>query len=268
MVSRVNSNDATAGTRDLPLSDAAARRCGLGRLRHVAVTGSTNDDLASEARHGDATPALLVADHQTSGRGRRDRRWEDGGEGGLLFSVRLPVERMAGLDVAVCLAASALAAANSICAVAVGNKWPNDLVVDAGAARGKLGGMLSELVVGSPTAVIVGLGINLEPVPGQPLATSIREGGGRPDRALLLATVIDGFAHRREDAAAARAELRAGSATLGRRVRVDLGSSSFVGTAVDVTEDGLLVVTTVDGDRIVSAADVVHLRPAEGREVD
>ena len=268
MVSRMSSNDATAGTRDLPLSDAAARRCGLGRLRHVAVTGSTNDDLASEARHGDATPALLVADHQTSGRGRRDRRWEDGGDGGLLFSVRLPVGPEAGLGVAACLAASAVAVAGSVCPVPVRNKWPNDLVVEAGAAPGKLGGMLSELVVGPSTAVIVGLGINLEPVPDQPFATSIRQCEGLPDRDRLLAMIIDGFARRRDGVDAARAELRASSATIGRRVRVDLGSSSFVGTAADVTDDGRLIVATSDGERIVSAGEVVHLRPADGHEVD
>lgn len=268
MVSRMSNDDATAGTPDLPLSGAAARRGGLGRLRHVAATGSTNDDLTGEARDGDVSPAVLVADHQTSGRGRRDRRWDDGGDGGLMFSVRLPTEHIAGLDVAACLAASALAAADSICSVSVRNKWPNDLVVETGSAPGKLGGMLSELVSGPPGAVIVGLGINLEPVPVQPLATSIRQCEGRPDRDRLLAEIIDGFSRRRDDPDGARAELRASSATLGRWVRVDLGSSSIEGRAVDVTDDGRLVVTTVDGDRIVSAGDVVHLRPVDRRVVD
>ena len=182
--------------------------------------------------------------------------------------MRLPAERIAGLDVAVCLAASALAAADSACPVSVRNKWPNDLVVETGPAPGKLGGMLSELVIGPPTTVIVGLGLNLETAPGQLFATSIRQCGGRPDRDEMLAKIIDGFAARRDDPGAAGAELRARSATIGRLVRVDLGSASIVGRAVDVTDDGRLVVTTVDGDRIVSAGDVVHLRPADGREVD
>jgi len=53
------------------------------------------------------------------------------------------------------------------------------------------------------------------------------------------------------------------SATLGRRVRVDVGRADIEGTAVDVTGEGHLVVETHDGDRrTVAAGDVVHLRPA------
>lgn len=68
-----------AQTSRLPLSAAAARQAGMGPLRHVEVTGSTNDDLADEARRGQTHPAVLVADHQTAGRGRLSRRWVDVG---------------------------------------------------------------------------------------------------------------------------------------------------------------------------------------------
>ena len=52
------------------------------------------------------------------------------------------------------------------------------------------------------------------------------------------------------------------SATLGRRVRVDLGADDVEGTAVDVTGDGHLVVETAEGDRrTLAVGDVVHLRP-------
>ena len=57
------------------------------------------------------------------------------------------------------------------------------------------------------------------------------------------------------------AEWRDRSATLGRRVRVDLGADEVVGTAVDVTAEGHLVVDTDDGERtVVAVGDVVHLR--------
>jgi biotin-(acetyl-CoA carboxylase) ligase len=62
--------------------------------------------------------------------------------------------------------------------------------------------------------------------------------------------------------AALIAELRARCATLGRRVRVELPNSTFEGTAVDVTEHGLLVVDTAGGMREVAAGDVVHVRTA------
>ena len=56
---------------------------------------------------------------------------------------------------------------------------------------------------------------------------------------------------------------RSRSATLGRRVRVDLGTDDLVGEAVDVTDRGLLVVRTVEGDvRTLAVGDVTHLRLA------
>jgi BirA family transcriptional regulator, biotin operon repressor / biotin---[acetyl-CoA-carboxylase] ligase len=59
------------------------------------------------------------------------------------------------------------------------------------------------------------------------------------------------------------ADWRARSATLGRRVRVDLGADDVEGTAVDVTDEGHLVVETTEGTRrTLAVGDVVHLRPA------
>jgi BirA family biotin operon repressor/biotin-[acetyl-CoA-carboxylase] ligase len=59
------------------------------------------------------------------------------------------------------------------------------------------------------------------------------------------------------------AEWRRRSATLGRRVRVDLGADDVEGTATDVTDEGHLVVETTGGDRrVLAVGDVVHVRPA------
>jgi BirA family biotin operon repressor/biotin-[acetyl-CoA-carboxylase] ligase len=59
-----------------------------------------------------------------------------------------------------------------------------------------------------------------------------------------------------------QAAWRARSATLGRRVRIDLGADDLVGTAVDITSEGHLVVETLEGERrTVAVGDVVHLRP-------
>ena len=66
-----------------------------------------------------------------------------------------------------------------------------------------------------------------------------------------------------EGASGLLAEWRRRSATLGRRVRVDLGADDVEGTAVDVTAEGHLVVETLEGDhRTLAVGDVVHLRPA------
>ena len=89
------------------------------------------------------------------------------------------------------------------------------------------------------------------------------------DREDLLIALLDGArpalrrAGRRRPRPALLDEWRARSATLGRRVRVDLGADDVEGTAVDVTDDGHLVVETLEGERRTFAVgDVVHLRPA------
>ena len=67
----------------LQCSVMAAQRTGLAPLRHVSSTGSTNSDLAVEARQGFCGACVLVADHQTAGRGRLGRRWLDADESSL-----------------------------------------------------------------------------------------------------------------------------------------------------------------------------------------
>jgi biotin-(acetyl-CoA carboxylase) ligase len=99
-------------------------------------------------------------------------------------------------------------------------------------------------------------------------ATALSWLGARVDRVDLLV----GFLRRLEarygelvggGAAGVLAAWRRRSATLGRRVRVEVGSDDVEGTAVDVTDEGLLVVDTLAGDRrTLAVGDVVHLRPA------
>ncbi len=292
MTTRIEHEIATSSSGRFARSAAAARREGL-RFAHVASTGSTNDDLAEQARAGDTATAVLVADHQTAGRGRRDRRWVDTAGRDLLVSFRLPARSDAddggpGPDAAgphavvAALAAALRQAAAEILAEPVGFKWPNDLVVETGASPGKLAGILAEYVHGEPGAVIVGCGMNIDSEASAPTpeaqATSLAAVGLRGAAAadpagvadLVLAAAIAGLAQRLREPRAAQAELRAHSATLGRQVRVELSEDRvLVGGAVDIDAAGRLVVES-DGQRtVVGAGDVVHLRndgPGSGIE--
>ena len=262
---------AVAAESSLPRSDAAARRAGLGPLRHVACTGSTNDDLAGEARRGDGSPAVLVADHQTAGRGRLDRRWVDsGGPGGdpeaaLLVSLRLPGPPDTASDRVAAVSAAALAATEGVLGgspASVRTKWPNDLVIESAGVHGKLAGVLSEIVVGGSPAVVVGLGLNLRPVPGAPSSASLAEAGAavaRDDLLFRLLQFLTGFL---ADPSGARSVLRASSATVGRIVRVALADGgSVTGTARDIDGQGRLVLAAEGVEHSIDAGDVVHLRP-------
>ena len=270
----------------LPLSGAAALRAGLGELRHTASTGSTNDDLAAEARRGDRSPAVLVADHQTAGKGRLGRRWSDAAAGphtagqppagphtatgpgaaeaSLLVSFRLVAAPAEAFDRSAAVSAAALAAVSAVLAgggAAVRSKWPNDLLIDSPNASGKLAGVLSEIVDGDPALVVVGLGLNLGAAPAVPGAVSLAAAGGDATRDGLLAALIDRLGGYLADPGKARGDLRAASATLGRLVRVQrTDGTSVVGTAADIDEAGRLVVAGDEGEILIDAGDVFHLR--------
>ena len=225
-------------------------------VRRVTETGSTNTDLMAAAAAGAAHGRVLVTDHQTAGRGRLDRRWDAPPGSNLLVSVLLHegFDRNRPHEVTQRVALAAVAASDELAGVRPELKWPNDLLVDGR----KLAGILAQAgdVTGSGVGyVVVGMGLNL---------------GWAPDGAARLAGVSrDAFldtwlAH----LAAAwstpvHEAYRHSLATLGRRVRVERPAGDLVGTAVEVTPAGELVVDA-DGLRVVIAAgDVVHLRLAD-----
>lgn len=253
----------------LPLSSAAALRAGFGSLLHTTSTGSTNDDLAAAARRGNRTPAVLVADHQTAGRGRLGRRWVDAAGAGspgasLLVSFRLPTAIAEASDRATAVSAAALAAAARALdgsAAEVRAKWPNDLLLEGPGVAGKLAGVLSEIVDGEPPVVVVGLGLNVAAVPQEPGAVSLAQAGAASSRDEVLAWLLDALDGYLADPVRARGELRAASATIGRNVRVELSDGTSVeGVAQQIDGAGRLLVSSGHRDLRIDAGDVIHLR--------
>ena len=253
----------------LPLSSAAALRAGLGPLLHTASTGSTNDDLATGARRGERTPAVLVADHQTAGKGRLGRRWVDAAgagspEASLLVSFRLPATVAEASDRAAAVSAAALAAAARALdgsAAEVRAKWPNDLLLEGPGIAGKLAGVLSEIVDGEPPVVVVGLGLNVAAAPPEPGAVSLAQAGAGASRDEVLAWLLDELGQCLADPARARRELRAASATIGRNVRVELADgTSLEGIAQEIDGAGRLLVSSGHREMRIDAGDVIHLR--------
>ncbi len=261
----------------------------LPRLVVVDRTGSTNDDVLAGLRDDpDAWPtgALLLADHQTTGHGRRGRTWAapprtsltgtfvvrpGSGSGGLGW---LPL--VVGLGVVRALRAAA--------EVEAWLKWPNDVLVDqpgehGQAARRKVAGILAQAAPDG-AAVAVGVGLNVTqradqlPVPTatslavtRDLACRARSGDSRricTDRQQLLvatvAAVADVVGRWCTGGAGLPVEVGEVCASLGSQVRVELpGGAALVGRAVRLADDGALVVADPDGEHTVRAGDVVHL---------
>lgn len=219
-------------------------------MQVIDETGSTNTDLLAAAESGAPDRSVLVARHQTAGRGRLDRRWEAPAGANLLVSLlfRNIPEHPHELTQRVALATAAACAA--VAGVHPRLKWPNDLLVDGA----KLAGVLAQAQGGGEPVVVVGIGVNCRWAP--PGAARL---GDDVDPLALLARML-----REYDALPADVwpAYREALATIGMRVRVELVDGELLGTAVDVERDGRLLVRD-DADVVhrLATGDVVHLRP-------
>jgi BirA family transcriptional regulator, biotin operon repressor / biotin---[acetyl-CoA-carboxylase] ligase len=232
------------------------------RVVCAAELDSTNAEALRLAAAGEPHGLVVVADAQTSGRGRLGRSWlaEPGTSllASWLIRPTLEPELLPLLSLAAGIAAAR--AASSAGGVEVRLKWPNDLLLQGR----KLGGILAES--DGRGAVVFGLGLNVrqdtfsEEI--RETATSLAAAGGRtPARAWLLAATLSGFGARMDAPQNALDDYRALCDTLGSTVRVDRNDAPpLEGEAVDLTDLGALVLETPSGREIVAAGDVVHLR--------
>jgi BirA family biotin operon repressor/biotin-[acetyl-CoA-carboxylase] ligase len=202
---------------------------GEARILHLDSVTSTQD-VARELPIG----SVVVANHQTAGRGRLEHRWEAPPGTALLVSFALAPNPLLSL-------AAGVAAAEA-CGENVRLKWPNDLLLDGR----KVGGILVEA---TPAKAICGIGINLTWAP---------DGAARLDqpRGELLARLrpaVERWCSVPPEEVLTR--WRELSDTLGRRVRVELPDRVLEGLAQDIDAFGQLI---VDG-AVVSAGSVIHL---------
>ena len=230
------------------------------QIHQFSELDSTNRYLLDQAGASAPDGLVVVADVQTAGRGRLDRRWESPPGSSLLVSVLLRSPPPAGRP----LMAAGIAlvrAVDQVAGVAAGLKWPNDLVV----GDRKLAGLLAER---DADALVVGAGcnVNWDGFPPELAATATacnREAGRRVDRDALLEAYLLSLTDTLAAGDAILDEYRRRLVTLGRRVRVEsTASADLTGVATRVDGDGALVVRDDAGvEHTVIAADVVHLRP-------
>lgn len=251
----------------------------------VRVTGSTNTDLAVQAKDGAADRTVLLAETQTAGRGRQARSWVSPAGAGLYLSVLVraagvPRHRLGWLTLLAGVAV--LRTVRETAGVHAALKWPNDLL--AGPDAKKCCGILAEAVdAGAEPVAVVGIGLNVAHRPDELPAgagglpgTSLAIEGGRTDRTELAVALLTEFDRWERRWRAAQGDpvgsglldaYRAGCSTIGQPVRVELPaggpSAEILGTATDVDADGRLIVQAADGRHAVSAGDVVHVRPQQ-----
>jgi len=219
---------------------------------HVSVveeTGSTNADLLSAAADGAPDRSVLVARHQTAGRGRLDRRWEAQPGANLLVSLLFRQIPEAPQVLTQRVGLAAIVACQQVGGVKPSLKWPNDLLLDGA----KLAGILAQAKLGEQPAVVVGIGLNVGWAPEGSASL-----GDDVDPLGVLAAMLQAY----DDLPVDVSQLyRDNLGTLGRSVRVELSDGVVEGRALDVEPDGRLVVIDDCGiTHRFSVGDIVHLR--------
>ncbi|OFV94092.1 MAG: biotin--[acetyl-CoA-carboxylase] ligase [Acidobacteria bacterium RIFCSPLOWO2_12_FULL_65_11] len=258
--------------------DRARPRLGrLGsRVLYFPTVGSTNDVALALASHLDCEGAVVLADEQTSGRGRRGRVWFSPPASGLYVSVVLTPAR-ARTEVAratrLLTMAAGLALAEAVEAstgLIADLKWPNDLHVGGR----KLAGILAEATTageaGAPRSVIVGYGVNVGPMAYPPelgnRATALEVELGRPvDRALVLIETLAALARRYDDLLAGRFDAildawrRRAPDSVGARVTWADLSGLRSGFTDGIDDDGALLVRVGERVERIDAGEVTWL---------
>ncbi len=229
---------------------------------------STNTLLLQRAADRASSGSVIVAECQTSGRGRRGREWHSALGAALTFSLLWRFQQgaasLAGLSLAI-----GIGVVRALALLGVRDarlKWPNDVLWrDA-----KLAGILIEIqgdMLG-PSAAVIGIGLNCRlPDPlrariDQPAADVATASGAVPDRNRALALVLvecervlEQFA--REGFAPLRDEWQSRHVHRGQVVRLSLPDGTAVeGTAEGVADDGALLLTTGNGRRRFHSGEV------------
>jgi BirA family transcriptional regulator, biotin operon repressor / biotin---[acetyl-CoA-carboxylase] ligase len=236
-------------------------------------TGSTNDVARGLAREGAPEGTLVLAEHQTAGRGRLSRRWHAPPGSSLLLSLifRPPLAPAHIQQLTMVCGLAVLDAIAASTGLQAGLKWPNDVLVHGS----KVGGILTEVELRGEQVehAIVGVGLNVNldraqlprDLPGP--ASSLSSELGRPvDRLSLLQSLLQAVEVRYVALCAGESPHQAWAealTTLGQRVVVEQGEERLEGVAEDVEANGALLLRLADGRQRSILAGDVHVRPSE-----
>lgn len=242
----------------------------IGRqLVHFKEIDSTNNYAKKLGNESCPHGTVVVAEKQTSGRGRVGREWQSWSSKGLWFSLLLRPE-LEPEDVQIITLAASVAVVQGIrdyTGIVCGIKWPNDIILN----NCKLGGILTELSAepGHVNYVVVGIGLNINhaisdfSVDIKDKAISLSISSGRQlSRVRLLESILSRFEEVYKIILEGNTKeiidnWNKHSVTIGKEVKIIHKNEEYIGIAQSIALDGKLVVKCKDDTvREVSAGEV------------
>jgi BirA family biotin operon repressor/biotin-[acetyl-CoA-carboxylase] ligase len=225
----------------------------------VTLTDSTNERLLAALNSGDIHGQVLLAEHQTAGRGRRGDRWLSPPGSGLCLSLGWrfdqPPATFSALSLVVGMAITESLRELGVSAAML--KWPNDILYDGGKLAGILIEMRSE--AGGPCRTVIGIGINVQmsaqarALIDQPVEDFTHASGQAVSRNRLAAVLLSALARTlpqfgRDGFAVFRQDWLRYDALVGQAVKLELPNRTVLGTARGVDDHGALIIEH-DGGR-------------------
>jgi BirA family biotin operon repressor/biotin-[acetyl-CoA-carboxylase] ligase len=194
---------------------------------------------------------VVIAGRQKKGRGRLKRGWLSS-EGGLYFTIVVRPKIPPVLSSRVNFAASMILAQTlrNMFNINAMVKWPNDVLVDGRKISGILSEMEAEIDRVSFISIGLGINVNNDPTPYEPMATSLKKILGREvSRKDLLKAFLDDFEHRLNDSNLDNvvSDWKRYAGTLNRHVKIVTAHEVYEGLAVDVDDNGALILKLADG---------------------
>lgn len=241
---------------------------------YLEQTESTNNDAKRLAQTGAKEGTVVVAEMQTSGRGRIARGWVSPYAKGIWFSLILR-PKFSPMEAPKCTLMAAVALTKAFKALGLNNvgiKWPNDILVKGK----KLVGILTEMQ-GSMEQIdyiVIGIGINVSvqetdmPKEMVGISTSLNREGVEADRRQIFATVLRYLEEQYdrvtlEGFESTLQEWREHNLVLGQEVQVRSADDIYTGIAEDIDIDGNLIILLPDGSRNRVLAGDVSIRTRE-----
>ena len=230
-------------------------------IKYVYETDSTNNEAKRFSDMADGT--LFIAEIQTGGKGRLGRQWTSPAGEGIWMSLLLKPDIIPEEAPEITLIAG-LAVCRALKDFSAGIKWPNDVVIDGRKICGILTEMSAEIERVSYIICGIGINVNTAEFPDElkeKAASLYTVTGEKHNRAEIIKRVMEEFEPLYNEYLKNRLkniipEYKSVCVNMGKRVSVIHGESQTIGTAVDMTENGHLVVDTDEGRITVSSGEV------------
>jgi len=232
---------------------------------------STNVAAKELAMKGTPEGTIVIAEEQTAGKGRLDRKWLSPGKENLLFTILLrpPWGAENVFLLTMMLAISVIDEAKNLAGIDILIKWPNDLYID----KKKLGGILTEFFMKDGVAeyVVIGLGLNVNWMPGEhdgliyPATSILAESGMRVSRNELLIGLLKRFEAAYQRALSGEIDYlhkrwNELSMVIGKHVEIISPEEIIKGKAIAIDRRGALTLKNSKGQELTVLSGDVSLR--------